>query len=245
VKRISSFIAAALLGTVAVPALAAAQNAVTSVDLNMRAGPATSFPVVAVIPEDAPVTVHGCIAGYGWCDTSFQGARGWVNGDYLRYFYRERYVPVVEYGPRIGLPIISFSVDSYWDRYYRTRPWYRERARWREVWIDRRRDRDNRAERREERLERRLDRREERVERKLDGMRERRGQQAERRRDQRDFSDDGGNRRESREVRSERNFEGRGGRAGWGQGGGIERGPRGMERGGGGMNRGGGPRRDN
>jgi hypothetical protein len=45
---------------------------------------------------------------------SWREARGWVQGDDLAYLYQERRVRIVEYGPRIGLPIIAFSV--YWNR---------------------------------------------------------------------------------------------------------------------------------
>jgi uncharacterized protein YraI len=63
-------------------------------------------------------------------------------------------VRIVEYGPRIGLPIIVFSVDSYWNRNYRGRPWYGERSRWRTVWRDRDGGRDGRPERRDGKVER-------------------------------------------------------------------------------------------
>ena len=100
----------------------------TTEPTNLRAGPALDFPVVDSIPDDARVTVHGCVRAYRWCDISWRDARGWVSGDELAYFYQQRYVPVVEYGPRIGLPIVVFSFDTYWDRYYRGRPFYGERT---------------------------------------------------------------------------------------------------------------------
>jgi len=212
VKRFS-LLTFAVLGTVALPAIAAAENAKTTTDLNMRAGPSTGYPVVEVIPGGAPVTVHGCIADYDWCDTSWQDARGWVAGDYLRYFYRQSYVPVIDYGPRLGLPIVAFSVDTYWDRYYRRRPWYRDRDRWRSV----------RIERPEEHRRHRIEGRNEERRREVIRGEERRGYRAERRDDR-----DHGRvefRREQREERTNRaeRMEQGGGRTGTGRGGGVER----------------------
>jgi hypothetical protein len=41
----------------------------------------------------------------------------------LNYATRGSYVPLVEYVTEVEVPIISFSVGSYWDSYYRNRPW--------------------------------------------------------------------------------------------------------------------------
>lgn len=201
-RRYALSLAAALLATAAVPSVAAAANAVVTVDLNMRAGPSTAFPVVDVIPDNAEVTVHGCVGGYQWCDATWRGARGWIYGDYLSYYYGNRYVPLVEYGPRAGLPIIAFSVGSYWDNYYRDRPWYGQRTRWQNVWRGDRRDirEDRREARREDRADRRDDRRDARTDRRRENRVERRQDRREttieRREQRRDASAD--RRREQR-----------------------------------------------
>ena len=54
--------AAVALATAAMPSVAAAADAMTTAELNMRAGPSTSFPVVEVLPAAAQVEVHGCVA---------------------------------------------------------------------------------------------------------------------------------------------------------------------------------------
>ena len=135
-KRITLSVAATVAGLVVGPTLASALSAVTTQPTSLRAGPAFDFPVVDRIPDDARVTVHGCVRAYRWCDISWRDARGWVAGDELASFHQQRRVRVVEYGPRIGLPIVVFSFDTYWDRHYRGRPFYGERTRWRTVWRD-------------------------------------------------------------------------------------------------------------
>src|SRR5690606_21282421 len=127
--------AAAFLGLSASAALA--QNAYSTGNVNMRAGPGTQYPRVTTIPTGSAVDVHGCLSGWNWCDTSWRGLRGWVSGNYLQMLYNNRRVLVPEYGPRIGVPIITFQFGNYWDRWYRDRPWSRDRHRW-----DDRRDRD-------------------------------------------------------------------------------------------------------
>ncbi|HXF54361.1 MAG TPA: SH3 domain-containing protein [Hyphomicrobiaceae bacterium] len=173
-------LAAAALSLAALPGVAAAQEtAIVTTDLNMRAGPSISFPVVEVIPDNSQVTVFGCVRDYEWCDVVWRDARGWVSASYLEHLSDGTYVPIVEYGPTVGLPIVTFSVETYWDRHYRHRPWYRERVRWYRFWRDERRDQraDRRRERRDEGTERRESRREGLIERRQ----ERRADRAERR----------------------------------------------------------------
>jgi hypothetical protein len=100
-----------------------------------------------------------------------------VRGDDLSYYYQQSYVPIIEYGPRIGLPVIAFGFDSYWDRHYRGRPWYSERSRWRTTWRDhdRRDGRRGVVERRQGTPDRRVDRtpnRPDRIEKRVDRSRD-------------------------------------------------------------------------
>ena len=61
----------ALMLTASAPAMAQ-YSGMVEVDLNMRAGPSTSFPVVTTIPSDTQVTINGCINGSkcGRCDSA-------------------------------------------------------------------------------------------------------------------------------------------------------------------------------
>ena len=122
---------AGLTSLLLVPAAAFAQaQAVTNSSVNLRAGPARDYPVVSQLPGGLPVTVMGCVAGYSWCDIATPNLRGWVYAGRLNYPYQGNPVPVLGYGNAIGLPIVTFSIGTYWGNYYRGRPWYRDQSRW-------------------------------------------------------------------------------------------------------------------
>lgn len=158
------------LAVMTIPALfafgaaAGAQNAYTTGNVNMRVAPGAIYPRITTIPVDSDVTVHGCNQALTWCDTSWARYRGWVSARYLASSYEGRRVYLHDYGPRIGIPIITFSFGTYWDRHYRNQHWYRDRDRWHRQWQgggdrewrgdrprdrdgDRRRDRDRNADR--------------------------------------------------------------------------------------------------
>ncbi len=119
-----------LLAAAMLPATAMAQQAFTSGDVNMRAGPSQGYPLVAWIPGGTPLTVYGCLDGYTWCDVGAPNARGWVYANYVSYPYQSSMVPVYTYGPALGIPLISFALGTYWGSYYVGRPWYNNQAYW-------------------------------------------------------------------------------------------------------------------
>ena len=126
-KLLAVGLASALL---AIPFAASAQEAYTTRSVNVRAGPDTTYPVVGSLGVGAPVEIFGCIDDWSWCDVGFGYDRGWVYAPYLNYVYQGRRVPFYTYAPTFGIPIIGFSLGSYWDRYYRGRPWYGRRDYW-------------------------------------------------------------------------------------------------------------------
>jgi uncharacterized protein YraI len=204
--RLTFGLAAVAAGLVFAPNLASALSAVTTEETNLRAGPAIDFPVVDSLPSDARVNVHGCVRGYRWCDVSWRDARGWVSGDELVYLNHGRRVTIVDYGPSIGLPVIGYSFDSYWNRYYRSRPFYAERTRWRNAWREREGGERRAGDRigREGRIENRSDRRElERTDRAREGRRDAERRQGDNeRRLERGANREELNRRTNREERS-------------------------------------------
>jgi len=110
--------------------VASAQNAFTSRPMNVRAGPNRAYPLVTQLGPGAPVDVHGCLSDWSWCDVSFGDNRGWIYSGGLSFVYQGERVPLYSYGPSLGLPIITFSLMSYWNDYYHGRPWYAQRNSW-------------------------------------------------------------------------------------------------------------------
>jgi len=107
-----------------------AENAVTTDVASMRAGPDDSYPEVAQLDPDSPIQVMGCLDDWSWCDVVFGDDRGWLYAPDISYGYEGGYVPFYAYAPSFGLPVFTFSVDTYWSSHYRDRPWYARRDEW-------------------------------------------------------------------------------------------------------------------
>ena len=125
-------IAALGISVLAIPAAFGADGYVTG-NVNLRAGPDSSYPTVARLPEGAAVAIEGCVDGWSWCDVAAGDNRGWVAGNFLQEEYQGQRVLIPEYGVRIGIPVVSFVFDSYWDSNYRNRSWYGNREHWSHV----------------------------------------------------------------------------------------------------------------
>ncbi|MDR0457962.1 MAG: SH3 domain-containing protein [Burkholderiaceae bacterium] len=122
---------AALAAAIAMPLAAVAQQAIVSAGGNLRAGPYRNYPLVAQLAPGTPATVMGCINGYAWCDVVVPGGlRGWLYSGRLAYAYQGGPVPLLSIGAAIGVPIVAFSIDTYWNNYYRDRPWYGQPRWW-------------------------------------------------------------------------------------------------------------------
>jgi uncharacterized protein YraI len=125
-------IAALGISVFAVPAAFGADGYVTG-NVNLRAGPDSSYPSVARLPEGAEVAIEGCVDGWSWCDVAAGNNRGWVAGNFLQEEYQGQRVLIPEYGVRIGIPVVSFVFGTYWDNNYRNRSWYGNREHWSHV----------------------------------------------------------------------------------------------------------------
>ena len=97
---------------------AGGQTTFTTSDVNMRAGPDRTFPLVGWLARGTSVRVFGCTRGWQWCDVAGRRNRGWVHSSFLSNVGRGR------------TPIISFSIGPYWDIHYRGRPWYSSQSQW-------------------------------------------------------------------------------------------------------------------
>ena len=127
-KRFAWYGAMALLAGGSLQAMAA--DGYVTGDATLRAGPDIDYPAVDMIPAGAPIGIEGCTDGWEWCDVVFNDERGWVAGNFIQDEYDNQPVLVPAYGERLGIPVVSFSIVTYWDRYYVDRPFYRERERW-------------------------------------------------------------------------------------------------------------------
>lgn len=107
----------------------AALNGTVNVDVNLRAGPSTTFPAVTVIPTASPIVIIGCDAAYAWCDVDFNGTRGWVSAEFINYALPSAPapVPLPQAVATVQVPVVTYEVGPYWDAHYATQPFYSQR----------------------------------------------------------------------------------------------------------------------
>ena len=122
--------AALALFVATLPVAALAEEAFTLRDVDVFAGPSSEFPPVAQLPPGTQVQLAGCLSDWSWCDVIFANDRGWVYAGDLGYPYQGDRVVIIENGPRLRLPTVTFSIDNYWSAHYRARPWFGERQQW-------------------------------------------------------------------------------------------------------------------
>jgi uncharacterized protein YraI len=127
-------IAAGLLVCGWAPAALAAVAANVLATVHLRAGPSIEYPTVSLMPAGASVTVFGCEQNYGWCDAQIGPDRGWVDAAYLQIGSPRGPLIVANAGVTLGIPTVSFVFGTYWDTYYRGRPWYARRPYFYNYW---------------------------------------------------------------------------------------------------------------
>ena len=99
-------------------------------DISLQAGPDPAYPSIIELAAGTPVSIQACIDGWTWCDIVVGADRGWVPGTFLEEDYGGQRVVVIDYGPRIGIPIVGFSLGVYWNQHYHNRPFYTQREQW-------------------------------------------------------------------------------------------------------------------
>jgi uncharacterized protein YraI len=127
-KRLSLLPAFAL--ALLAPIAALASDGYVTRDISLRAGPEVDYPRITMIHAGSPVEVLGCINGWTWCDVVAYGERGWVSGRYVQLEYQGHRDYVSSYGYNVGIPIVAFSLGSYWGEHYHDYPWYDHRDSW-------------------------------------------------------------------------------------------------------------------
>ena len=110
--------------------IASAGDAYVTTHAHLRTGPDANYPSILTVPGGSRVHIEGCINDWSWCDAKWGRERGWISGGLLEYDYQSQRVGIYDYGPHLGLPILTFVLSSYWESYYRYRPWYHQRAHW-------------------------------------------------------------------------------------------------------------------
>jgi len=116
------------------PATIAAVTATLTAGVHLRAGPDIVYPSVLILPPGAVVQVFGCEAGYNWCDVQFGAERGWVDAAFLQAPAPTGPVVIASSPAVIGVPVVAFSFNTYWNTYYVGRPWYARRPYYVNYW---------------------------------------------------------------------------------------------------------------
>jgi uncharacterized protein YraI len=110
---------------IVVPVAAGAQYyGYTTRNVNVRAGPDRSYPLVGWLQDGMEVEVFGCLDSWRWCDLQGGAYRGWAYAGFLAVPYQGGWATVRDVGPESGLPVLAFEVAVYWNTFYTTWPWY-------------------------------------------------------------------------------------------------------------------------
>jgi uncharacterized protein YraI len=112
------------------PAAAEETRGVTNASVDLLSGPGDTYPSVSHVASGADVRVMGCVDGFAWCDVAWGDQRGWIDGHFLDAIYSERHVNVIDIGRSRGIPVEVFEQKTYWDNYYKDRPFYTEHRYW-------------------------------------------------------------------------------------------------------------------
>ena len=116
------------------PAGVAAVTATLTAGVHLRAGPDIVYPSVMIVPPGAVVQVYGCEQAYNWCDVQAGADRGWVDAAYLQAPAPSGAVVIASSPAVVGVPIVTFSFNNYWNTYYAGQPWYGRRATYYNYW---------------------------------------------------------------------------------------------------------------
>jgi uncharacterized protein YraI len=95
---------------------AEAANGWVSSRVRMRAGPDVNYGVITLVPAGSDLIINGCVSGWGWCDVSWHGNRGWVSGKFLQANYHSRRAYIVQSGPVLNVPVVVYHDAHNYDR---------------------------------------------------------------------------------------------------------------------------------
>lgn len=127
--RNSLILAAAIVGSALLGNASAQAGSYAPAEISMRAGPSMHYPSIGILPEGTDLNVLGCANGYRWCDIEASGRQGWVSGVHVEIDHdaqRLRVPAYVHAGREPVVPVVSFSIDTYWSDHYVDRGFYGE-----------------------------------------------------------------------------------------------------------------------
>jgi uncharacterized protein YgiM (DUF1202 family) len=101
-------ISTTIAGLVFASSAFAETTATASTDLNLRAGPNTTYQVISVIPGAGKVLVNGCIETSYWCLVTYDDMQGWASGDYLTTMVA---APISGNSGNLALETVTYEPD--------------------------------------------------------------------------------------------------------------------------------------
>ncbi|WP_156254779.1 SH3 domain-containing protein [Sandarakinorhabdus oryzae] len=104
-------------------------------DTMLRAGPEAGYPPVGRIEQGQAVQLFGCLRDRSWCDVGQGNARGWVSGLDLQADVGGRRDSLANAYGNFQLGDRDFRLGDYWDDHYRQQPFYGERSRWEQRYV--------------------------------------------------------------------------------------------------------------
>ncbi len=121
-----------ILGMIALPIMTVqssyAADGKLAVASQMYAGPGHSYPELRRLAKGLSVDTHGCLKSWDWCDVTWRGNRGWVPAAAVNAHRDAERRPVKDYGAQMGVPEVTFQLNSYWDANYNRALFYRDRG---------------------------------------------------------------------------------------------------------------------
>jgi len=103
-------------------------------NVHLRAGPSVFYPSVGMVFAGSPAVVFGCEQGFNWCDVQIGLNRGWVDAAFLQAQSPGGPVIITNNPFALGIPITPFVLNTYWNTWYRGRPWFAQRPRYYNYW---------------------------------------------------------------------------------------------------------------
>ncbi|MCM2561625.1 DUF1236 domain-containing protein [Lutimaribacter sp. EGI FJ00015] len=97
-----------LAGLVLATSAFAETTATAWTDLNLRAGPNTTYDIISVIPAAQSVVVDGCLDESNWCRVTHGEINGWASGDYLTAMVE---APIAGNRERLAVKSVTYEKD--------------------------------------------------------------------------------------------------------------------------------------